>query len=330
MQVRKHKSEAVTAVGDEAVASPARRRFLRMGGIAAAGAAAAAVATASPAGAGVDGDLTLGSVVNTATTATGLSVTGSAAQYGLGVTDNGGSSLNGQKPSLFAHAKNQNFGTAIYALGQGADVIALRAESPSGGAIEASCESGFSTIRANNGGGGPAVEAVSSGYAAVTAEVVTGGGVGVIAVSHGSGQAMQALSQGTGPALTAVTESPTNPNPALRATSASAQPAVKAIGKTVAVSAAVPIAGNAAALAVQGVATFTRSGVASLAAAGASIVVSVPGGLTANSHVLATLQTNVAGVAVRAVVPNPANGKMTIFLTASAPAATKVAWFVFG
>ncbi len=116
----------------------------------------------------------------------------------------------------------------------------------------------------------------------------------------------------------------------MQSTSASVQPAVKAIGKAVPVSGAVPIAGNAAALAVQGVASFTRSGVAQLTTAGTSVLVSVPGGLTAASHVLATLQNNVGNVGVRAAVPNTANGKITIFLTGSVPVGTKIAWFVFG
>jgi len=42
------------------------------------------------------------------------------------------------------------------------------------------------------------------------------------------------------------------------------------------------------------------------------------------------MQTNTATVAVKAAVPNTANGKLTIFLTGSAPVGTKVAWFVFG
>lgn len=60
------------------------------------------------------------------------------------------------------------------------------------------------------------------------------------------------------------------------------------------------------------------------------MLVTVPGGLTATSHVLATLQTNTGTVAVRAAVPNTSTGKITIYFTASAPVGTKVAWFVFG
>jgi len=85
------------------------------------------------------------------------------------------------------------------------------------------------------------------------------------------------------------------------------------------------------ALQVNGAAQFTRSGVATLSAAATSVVVTVLGGLKATSHVLATLQTDGAvGLAVRAAVPNTSTGKVTIYFTESAPAGTKVGWFVFG
>ena len=120
--------------------------------------------------------------------------------------------------------------------------------------------------------------------------------------------------------------------PAVQATSGSVQPAVKAVGKVVPVSGAVPIAGNAAALTVQGVAAFTRSGVANILAGTTSAIVPVPGGLSINSHALATLQGIVTGpVAVKSVGSNTLTGKITIYLTAVAPVGgLSVAWFVFG
>ena len=42
------------------------------------------------------------------------------------------------------------------------------------------------------------------------------------------------------------------------------------------------------------------------------------------------VQTNSGTIAVRAAVPNPATGKVTIYLTATAAVGTKIAWFVFG
>ncbi len=87
---------------------------------------------------------------------------------------------------------------------------------------------------------------------------------------------------------------------------------------------------SGSALEVTGVATFTRSGVATLSAPATSVAVTVPGGLKTTSHVLATLQTDTGAIAVRAAVPDTANGKVTVYFTGSAPRGTKVAWFVFG
>ena len=44
--------------------------------------------------------------------------------------------------------------------------------------------------------------------------------------------------------------------------------------------------------------------------------------------VLATLQTNRAGVYIQAAVANPATNKITIYLNKKVPAATKVAYFI--
>jgi hypothetical protein len=78
------------------------------------------------------------------------------------------------------------------------------------------------------------------------------------------------------------------------------------------------------------VSTFTRSGVAHIT--GTSVAVDVPGGLSATSHVLATMQTTTsANVSVKSASPSTATGKVTITLTAAAPAGgLDVAWLVFG
>lgn len=148
------------------------------------------------------------------------------------------------------------------------------------------------------------------------------GGFGVVGFSE----------KGVG--VSAATTLATNPNPALKALSAGTGPAVQATGKTVPVSGSVPIAGNGAALNVQGVASFTRSGVVTLAAAGTSVLVPVPGGLKGTSHVLATVQalalTTPGSIGVLSAFPNPATGKVTINFTGTAPKNTEVAWFVFG
>ena len=143
--------------------------------------------------------------------------------------------------------------------------------------------------------------------------------------------AVQAESGGTGSAMYATTTANAT-SPAVQSHSGSAQPAVQATGKAVAAGGAVAVAGDAAALEVRGVASFTRSGLTTLPAAATSAVVAVPGGLSATSHVLATLQTDSGAetLAVHAAVPNDSTGKITIYFTGSAPSGTKVAWFVFG
>jgi hypothetical protein len=97
---------------EERPGAVSRRGMLRLGAAAAAGAATAGgLAGAQPALAGTDGDLTLGSVTNSAGAPTGLSVSGSSSKYGIGVTDNGLSSYPNvvQSAALFGHAHNANF-----------------------------------------------------------------------------------------------------------------------------------------------------------------------------------------------------------------------------
>src|SRR5262245_52568827 len=77
---------------------------------------------------------------------------------------------------------------------------------------------------------------------------------------------------------------------------------------------------------IAGKSTFSRSGL--LDVGGTSHVVKSGVGLTSSSYVLATLQTNAPGVYVRAAVPNPAASSISIYLNSTAPAGTKVAWFV--
>jgi hypothetical protein len=80
-------------------------------------------------------------------------------------------------------------------------------------------------------------------------------------------------------------------------------------------------------LRVSGKAGFSRSGVLTLAANATSITkTGVP--LTSASYVLATLQTNTAGLFIQGAVPNPAGSSITIYFSKAAPIGTKVAWFV--
>jgi hypothetical protein len=81
------------------------------------------------------------------------------------------------------------------------------------------------------------------------------------------------------------------------------------------------------ALAVQGIATFSRSGVAKVQAGNTSVRVSGLS-LTSSSLVLATIQGDFKDIWVRGVVTNPGAGTFTILLNAPAPAKVPVAWFV--
>jgi hypothetical protein len=162
-------------------------------------------------------------------------------------------------------------------------------------------------------------------------------GVGLLAqtsLATNANPAVQAQSNGKGQAVLAANTAAAT-LPAVQATSAAAVPALQVTGKAVPAGGAVALAGNAAALTVQGVSTFTRSGVATIAAGATSIVVNVAGGLTATSHVLATLQTRFASGTqpqIQSVVPATGTGKITIYLSAAVPAShtVSVAWFVVG
>ncbi len=85
--------------------------------------------------------------------------------------------------------------------------------------------------------------------------------------------------------------------------------------------------GDGDALAVNGRATFSTSGVVTVAA-GHSTATETGVKLTASSLVLVTLQRHEAGVYVQAAVPNVAGGSFTVYLSKAVNAKTKVAWFV--
>lgn len=81
------------------------------------------------------------------------------------------------------------------------------------------------------------------------------------------------------------------------------------------------------ALQVQGSAVFSSSGRATVPAGSDRITVTGPT-VGPASTVLATVQQDKPGVAVRAAVPDPAAGSFTILLTQASTTETAVAWFV--
>jgi hypothetical protein len=85
------------------------------------------------------------------------------------------------------------------------------------------------------------------------------------------------------------------------------------------------------ALQVEGVAAFSRSGIATVAGTSGKTAqsVKVTGvALTAASMILATPQAKVAGVGVEAAVPDAAAGSFTIYLTKAVKVSLPVAWFI--
>jgi len=80
---------------------------------------------------------------------------------------------------------------------------------------------------------------------------------------------------------------------------------------------------------IDGIASFSRSGVLSVPAGATSATVRGVE-LTPTSFVVATLQDNIPGLFVRAAVPNPAARSITVYLDRAAPQAARAAWFVLG
>jgi hypothetical protein len=85
--------------------------------------------------------------------------------------------------------------------------------------------------------------------------------------------------------------------------------------------------GGGTALKVVGKASFSRSGVLTLSSSAASVQ-KTGVALTASSYVLATLQTHTTGLSVEAAVPNPGASAIRVYFSKTAPAGTRVAWFV--
>jgi hypothetical protein len=140
-----------------------------------------------------------------------------------------------------------------------------------------------------------------------------GTGAAVEGDSTGSGPGVFGFSEGTGPGVRGAS---VGSNPGVEGQSSGTGPGVLAVND-----------GSGPALEVQGPATFSRSGLATIAARKSSVTVSFPG-VTATSMVLATLQTVAKGVAVAAAVPGP--DSFTVKLTKKPKIDVVVAWFVMG
>lgn len=83
------------------------------------------------------------------------------------------------------------------------------------------------------------------------------------------------------------------------------------------------------AIRVEGVASFTRSGVVTVASGARTAKVSVTP-ISAETLVFATPQQRLAGTHVEAAVPNEGNDSFTVHLNRRAPQDLRVAWFLLG
>jgi hypothetical protein len=140
-----------------------------------------------------------------------------------------------------------------------------------------------------------------------------GTGAAVEGDSRGAGPGVFGFSEGSGPGIRGAS---VGSNPGVEGQSSGNGPGVLALND-----------GSGPALEVQGPATFSRSGLATITAKKTSVTVSFPG-VTATSMVLATLQTVAKGIAVAAAVPGA--DSFVLKLTKAPKRDVVVAWFVLG
>jgi hypothetical protein len=77
---------------------------------------------------------------------------------------------------------------------------------------------------------------------------------------------------------------------------------------------------NGTAISATGKTHFNRSGTVTIPAGQKSAQVTVPGGVSTSTLAIATIQTQLAGLAVSSASPDPASGTITITLTKAVPA----------
>ena len=89
---------------------------------------------------------------------------------------------------------------------------------------------------------------------------------------------------------------------------------------------------TANALRVQGRASFSTSGLSSVAVGKTSKIIGAGSDLAAGSRILCTLESNQAGLAIQRVTKNTTTDQFTVFLNKAVAAGkiAKIAWFVFG
>ena len=135
--------------------------------------------------------------------------------------------------------------------------------------------------------------------------------------------ALQAQTAGTGRAIEATIDNTSNASPAVSATTNGTGAGVSA-----------STTGTGPALAVDGIATFSRSGLATVAGTSKTLAqtVTITGvALTSSSLILATPQGVVPAIAiVQGVVPDVSGSSFVIHLNKAIEVSLNIAWFVVG
>jgi hypothetical protein len=275
-------------------AQPSRRRLLRYaGGAGLVAAAATAAQLASPAAAQAsDGDTVILGTDNDATSTTSI-ITIDNDAFQAGST---------QKTGV---AGSSEFGTGVS--GVSPFGFGVTAQSNTGTALQAQSESGLGVDASSNSAAG--VQGTSFSGTGVVGNSTDGKGVtgtsvqdaGVQGTSEfGAGVAGQSGS-GDGVSGASVT-------------------GVGVLAKST----------DGVALQVTGPASFSRAGLVAIGPGTRSATVTVPGGLSAGSMVLALLQTDLPLLYVVSAIPSAATGAATINLNRAPANAAMVAWFVIG
>lgn len=246
---------------------------------------------------------------NTGVSGTSASGTGVSGNGSTGVS---GSSSAGTGVGVYATSAS---GTALEVVGTSDFSDAMAATSitatgaMSGGSIAASGGGAISTTCAVSGGTVTATGAVKGGSISTTGAVTAGS---VTASGGVSAATLKASSSVSAPSVTA---------------SASGSATGLTGSSTSGVGVLAESGSSGTALKVSGKLELSRSGLASVAKKAKSVKVTPVPGVTAASMIIATIQ-GAAGGTVTVANAVPATNSFTINLTAAAPNALKVAWFV--
>ena len=312
-----------------------RRAWLGMVGLATAGVGVAAVRDASPADAATGDPVEAGGQTD-AEESTVVFADGSTYPFGLltatdtaftsfptsfpfgaitgfaGKASSGTAGVSGQGTTYGMYGSGTTYG--VYGVGQ----TGVYGKGPTG--VEGS---GITTGVSGSGLTGVSGDGVETGVEGsgtsigVSGSATADGGSGVCASSSGVDSFGLVATTDTGTGISVGVTSAAATKPAILATTAGSGPAIEAV------------AGTGPALAVTGVAEFSRSGLAKINKGSSGVTVSGVV-LSATSLILATPQTNVAGVGVQGVVKNVNDSHFTIHLTEPVTAQYTVAWFIVG